>query len=507
MDGATQNGLNTGGNNLAKIFYHAVPGDWRKEQKYQFLEKTGSVAGVQWQTLAPDDKGNWITNDSDEEFDSFLPIGSKDAKAGTTSVPTIFRTYSLGVSTNRDAVVYDFDAKRLAKRVEQFADDYNAELNRWQKKGRPADVDNFVSYEKIKWSRNLKRWFRQEEEMKIVRTAARICLYRPFNSQWLHFQRMVVDEVGTSGTFFPNQKTEKENWAICTPGAGAFRPFHTLAIRGLVSMDFIDKTQCFPLFTYSEDGKHKQDNVTAKARTLFQIFYEDDTITQADIFHYVYAVLHHPVYRTRFAENLKRDLPRIPFVGVAADVSPLKSPPAKPKNKLEPTHVGCYENKFYPLAAVEKMQGDAKPDHDPKASAKLFHAFAAAGQQLADLHVNYESAREFKLQRVENKEVKLDWRVEAMKLTKDKSAIVYNDFLTLAGIPPEVFDYKLGNRSALEWVIDQYRVTRDEKGDIASDPNRMDDEQYIVRLIAQVVTVSLETLEVIASLPPITTTG
>ena len=149
------------------------------------------------------------------------------------------------------------------------------------------------------------------------------------------------------------------------------------------------------------------------------------------------------------------------------------------------------------------MQGDAKPDHNPKASAKLFHAFADAGKKLAVLHVNYESAKEYKLQRQENKEVKLDWRVEAMKFSKDKASLFYNDFLTLSGIPPEVFDYKLGNRSALEWVIDQYRVTRDEKGNIASDPNRMDDEQYIVRLIGQVITVSLETINVVRGLPPV----
>ena len=214
-----------------------------------------------------------------------------------------------------------------------------------------------------------------------------------------------------------------------------------------------------------------------------------------------YAVLHHPAYRTRFAENLKRDLPRIPFIGVAADVRRLKSPAGGAQKKSEPPHVGCYENKFFPLAAVETMQGDNKPAHNPKASAKLFHAFADAGKQLAALHVNYESAKEFKLKRMENKEVKLDWRVEAMKLSKDKASLFYNDFLTLSGIPPEVFDYKLGNRSALEWVIDQYRVTRDAQGNISSDPNRMDDEEYIVRLIGQVITVSLETMKVVSDLP------
>ncbi|MGA2174358.1 MAG: type ISP restriction/modification enzyme [Verrucomicrobiota bacterium] len=473
----------------AKIYYHAVGGDWRKEQKYSFLETKAHVGGVKWQKLSPDAKGNWLTNDTDDEFASFLPIGSKDAKAGT-SVPTIFRTYSLGVSTNRDAVVYDFDEEKLKKRAEQFAEDYNAELYRWKTKAKPPKdekllpgyVDNFVSYEKIKWSETLKRHLLEKDLAEYSQENIRGALYRPFTKMLLYYDALFVDRPGKFRGFFPTKKTEKENWAVCVPGFGAFRPFHIVAARGLVSMDFIDKTQCFPLFTYSADGKHRQDNVTLTARTLFQIFYDDD-ITREEIFHYVLALLHHPAYRARFAENLKRDLPRIPFVGLASGEK----------------YAG-----FFPLVAVEKMQGSAKPDHNPKASAKLFHAFADAGKKLANLHVNYESVQEFPLQRRENKEVKLDWRVEAMKLTKDKASLFYNDFLTLSGIPPEVFDYKLGNRSALDWVIDQYRVTRDDQNNIISDPNRPDDEQYIVRLIGQVITVSLETLKVINALPPIT---
>lgn len=475
----------------AKIFYHAVGGDWRKEQKNSFLETKVDVNGVKWQKLAPDDRGNWITNDSDEEFDSFLPIGSKDAKAGM-SVPTIFRTYSLGVSTNRDSVVYDFDAARLAQRVEQFADDYNAELHRWKTKAKPPKdpqqlihyLDGFVSYDKIKWSRNLKRWFRQGDELKFDAADVRVTAYRPFTRLKLHYARMFVDEFGSTNDFFPTVKSEKQNRLILCPSGGGRSPFWSHSTNQIPNLNFvsIDSAQCFPLFTYSKDGKHKQENVTPKSRTLFQIFYDDDTITEADIFHYVYAVLHHPAYRTRFAENLKRDLPRIPFVGVGA---------------------GEKDASFFPLAAVETMQGDAKPGHKPKASAKLFRALAAAGVQLADLHINYESAKQYKLEKIENEsaDVKLDYRVEAMKLTKDKSAIIYNEFLTLAGIPPEVFDYKLGNRSALEWIIDQYRVTRDEKGNIASDPNRLDDEEFIVSLIAKVITVSQETLKIVNGLP------
>ena len=199
----------------ATIRYHAVARDWRKERKYQFLEEKADIKGVKWAKLEPDDKGNWITNDTDEEFNAFLPIGSKEAKAGT-SVPTVFRTYSLGVSTNRDAVVYDFDAKRLAKRVEQFADDYNAELSRWQKKGRPKDVDNFVSYEKVKWSRNLKRWFRQETELEFDKSCIRNSTYRPFTKLALYYARKFVDEVGTTVNLFPLPKCERENSAIVT---------------------------------------------------------------------------------------------------------------------------------------------------------------------------------------------------------------------------------------------------------------------------------------------------
>ena len=300
----------------------------------------------------------------------------------------------------------------------------------------------------------------------------------------LYYDSLFVDRPGFFDETFNTKKAKSENSVLLIPSTGGRSPFWCFSTNLIPNLNFvsIDSAQCLPLFTYSADGKVRRDGITAKAATLFQIFYDDDTITQAQIFQYVYAVLHHPIYRARFAENLKRDLPRIPFIGI---------------------ETGKKDAYLFPLSSIEKMQGDAKPDHSPKASAKLFHAFAAAGKSLADLHVNYESAKEFKLKRTENKAVPLDWRVEAMKLTKDKSAIIYNDFLTLSGIPPEVFDYKLGNRSALEWVIDQYRVTRDEQGKIASDPNRLDDEEYIVRLIGQVITVSLETQTLVGSLPPI----
>ena len=134
-------------------------------------------------------------------------------------------------------------------------------------------------------------------------------------------------------------------------------------------------------------------------------------------------------------------------------------------------------------------------------TAEDFHAFARAGRKLADLHTGYESAKPFKLARIKNREVPPNWRVQAMKLSKDGRDVIYNDWLTLGGVPPEALEYRLGNRSALAWVIDQYRVERDKDGDIISDPNAPDDEEAIVRLVGQVITVSVETMQIIRALP------
>ena len=130
---------------------------------------------------------------------------------------------------------------------------------------------------------------------------------------------------------------------------------------------------------------------------------------------------------------------------------------------------------------------------------QVFWAFVNAGRGLAELHVNYEQQIEYPLEHVEKGQ--LNWRVEKMRLGKDKTSLSYNDFLTLRGIPPETYEYRLGNRSALEWVIDQYQVSTDKRSGIVNDPNRADDPEYIVRLIGQVITLSLETMKIVKALP------
>jgi predicted helicase len=201
-----------------------------------------------------------------------------------------------------------------------------------------------------------------------------------------------------------------------------------------------------PFYVYDKNGTKRRENITDWALAEFRTNYSDEKITKWDIFHATYAVLHHPEYRTRYAANLKRELPRIPF----------------------------------------------PPD---------FHTFAAAGKRLMELHIDYEKQPEYALEQIEDPKAEVSFRVDRMKLSKDKSELRYNDFLLLRGIPAAAYDYRLGNRSGLEWVIDQYRVSTDPRSGIVNDPNRPDDDHYILRLIGQVITVSLETQQLIATLP------
>jgi len=151
----------------------------------------------------------------------------------------------------------------------------------------------------------------------------------------------------------------------------------------------------------------------------------------------------------------------------------------------------------------KEASANSAPDSAPSAvkDVDVFRALVRAGARLADIHVHYESQPEYPLTKTEKSGTKLDYRVTKMRLSKDKTTLVYNDYLTLSGIPKKTYDYRLGNRSALEWVIDQYQVSTDKRGGITNDPNRPDDPQYILRLIGQVITVSLETVKIVASLP------
>ncbi len=436
----------------AKVDYHAVPTDWRKEEKYAFLTKAADASGIEWATLTPDRRNSWITGDLDASFDGLLAIGSKAVKQDANS-PAVFRAYCRGVCSNSDAYVYGFDREALVNRAGAMIESYGVELARWRKKGRPKNIDGLLKVDErvLKWIRRTKKELVRDVDVAFHESKVREALYRPFTKQAYYFEESFNEDVYQFPTFLPTDAAEKENVAICLTDCGSEKPFMALAAASIVDLHLVGagaSSQCFPFYTYDGEDGGQRENIPPSTLLHFQQHYDDKGITKWDIFHYVYAVLHHPEYRARYAANLRRELPRIPLVGKDADV---------------------------------------------------FHAYAESGRNLADLHVDYERAAEYPLKRVENPELPLDWRVKRMRLSKDKTAIIYNDFLTLAGVPETAFAYRLGNRS----VIDQYQVSTDARSGITNDPNRADEPDYIVKLVGRVITVSLETQKLIAALPPL----
>ena len=435
----------------AEIFYARVDEVWRKEEKYNYLDSNHHYQKIDWQQVIPDSRYTWLTEGLHAEFDTFIPIGTKKAKAKKgAATGVIFKTYSAGIKTNRDAWIYNFNQNTLTQNVQQMIEVYNTEVARWaQQTSREVNVDDFVVSDntKIKWSSGLKSNLKSGKTAHFSSGKVRVSVYRPFTKMNLYFDRMLTERVYVFPSILPTLNTELENRVICVSGIGSIKPFHALVTDIVSCVDSLEKTQCFPFYTYNGDGTNRQENITDWALAEFRTHYNDEAITKWDIFHYNYVLLHHPAYREKYEMNLKRDLPHIPF-------------------------------------------------------AEDFWGFAEAGAALADLHVNYESAPKYDgLKYIETEGMTVDWRVEKMKLSRDKTQLVYNNFLTLDGIPAAVYDYRLGNRSALEWVVDQFCVKVDKRSGIVNDPNREAKPRYIVDLIARVISVSLKTVEIVKNLP------
>ena len=290
--------------------------DWRKEEKLAWLAKTQHVAAVKWQTLRPDDHHTWLIPTNVEKFGAFLPLGSKEAKSGKDeSEGTIFKTYSLGAHTNSDAYVYSYSRPSLIKRAKNMVENFNAELDRWKRNGEPKDLTTFLKVDEavLKWIRKTKRVFLRGNYVDFDLASIRTCLYRPFAKRSLFFNRTFNEDIYRFPSFFPNPVAEEENKVLIAGGYGR-KEFAVLVSNSISDLNFYaDPAQCFPFYVYNENGSNRRENITDWGLQQFRDHYNDDTITKWDIFYYVYGLLHHPGYREKFADNLKRELPRIPF--------------------------------------------------------------------------------------------------------------------------------------------------------------------------------------------------
>lgn len=444
----------------ARVYYLRRPEMETAEEKLSFIA-SHPMRDMVFDEVQPDKTNNWV-NLTSNDFDTLIPLASKETKAATSSreVRAIFRKFSLGVATNRDDWVYDVDESSLAKKIEFFCKTYEAERKRWRQyavQNSQLLVDKQVVRDfvdrSIKWTEELEGHLVRGTQLGFSKLHIYPSAYRPFSPSYTYYARAITHRIYQQDAFFPLSGTWK-NQAICFSGGSSSKPFQALSVDKLPGLDFLEKTQTLPLYRY-EMGQ-RVDNITDWAQKQFTAHYAAEIgkgksarkITKEAIFHYCYAVLHDPLYREKYAQNLKREFPRLPFY-------------------------------------------------------KDFWQWAEWGERLMALHIGYETQAPFALKRSELPDTKA--RVAGMSpkplLRADPASgsIALDSETTLRGIPLQAWTYKLGNRCAIDWVLDQYKEKKPKDPTIREkfDTYRFADyKEKVIDLLQRVTTVSVETVKI-----------
>ena len=431
-----------------RVFYNAVDDFARSPDKVAYIRDKG-LASLDFVQIKPDAINNWL-NQSSTDFGKLLPVADRQTKfaKAISDEQALFGLYSVGVSTNRDEWVYDFSFDHLAEKVTYFTGEYETVRS----KHGGQDFDNSALGTTIKWTRDLQRQLRQNARNRFSNSSIRSATFRPFVRKFLYYNQSLNEMQYRMPQIFPHGK-DVQNKAICFPGNAHSNGFQVLATDRVYSHDLLKTTQCLPLYRYTEDGE-RVSNITGWGIRQFNECYRREWgdsfeelagpggITAEDIFAYTYAVLHDPVYRHEYRVDLLREFPRLPFY------------------------------------------------HD-------FDIWARMGQELLDLHIGFESAEPYGLERVN-----LDGEPRRVVLRADKSqgAIILDDRTTLRGVPPAAWEYQLGSRSALEWVLDQYKERKPRDPTIADRFNTYrfaDHKERVIELLQRVCAVSVKTVEIV----------
>jgi len=489
-----------------KIYLHDIGDYLTREQKLETVSGFKSLNGITavdgWQVIIPDPHNDWLKQ-RDDSFSGFISFGDKKDKNSVV----IFENYSLGIGTNRDAWCYHSSRMALDCNMRSLILFYNAELQRYIKfcqdvhKHEFPSVDSFVSKDitKISWSSSLVGEFSRNKVGKYRQDAICKSVYRPFQKQWLYFDGMFNHRVGQMPKIFPNSLVM--NRVICVTGRGSTKEFCALITDTLPDLEMVSKGQCFPLKLYepavnADDGQQPsgvkpqgdlfstdqigltvdvfeqvadqprytvKDGITDAGLAHFQAAYPDESINKEDLFYYIYGLLHSEDYKSRYADNLTKELPRIPCVNKAAD----------------------------------------------------FWAFSKAGRALAELHIHYETVAPYPVTlecgAAAFDDLKdTDFYVTQMKFVKkgDKSKVAYNHKIIMTDIPVAAYDYVVNGKPALEWVMERQAVSTHKDSGIKNDANdwaieTMGNPRYPLELFQRVITVSLETMKIVNALPPL----
>jgi predicted helicase len=469
-----------------QIYFHDIGDYLSREDKLEKVSAFGSITGISeskgWQIIEPDQHGDWLKQ-RDDRFGEFIVLGDKTS----SGIKKLFTSYSSGVQTNRDAWCYNAAKASLSDNMKQMIDFFNDEATRFSKafagldkKAREAELEGYINTDpaQISWTRSLKQELVKDRRFAFDESCLAPSYYRPFTKQWIYFNRKLNEYVNLMPRFF--SKSAKNNRVICVTGIGGNKDFSCLITNELPDVQTFSNGQCYPLYLYDEPEtaspdqadlftastpakaeRKRRDAITDEGLAHFLAAYPGETISKEDVFYYVYGLLHSPDYRVSYADNLSKELPRIPCVKTAAD----------------------------------------------------FWAFSKAGRALAELHLNYETVTPYpvKIDSGGKTLTEADYRVEKMKYgkrgkEKDLTTLHYNNKITLTGIPQEAYDYIVNGKPALDWVVERQCVKTDKDSGIVNDANdwavdTMKNPRYSLELFQRVITVSLETMKIVRSLP------
>ena len=410
------------------------------KDKLAYLHQT-TISGIEFESVTPDKRNEWL-NQSSSDFNTLITIireklSNRDVSPSTQ---TLFGLYSTGITSHRDEWVYDFDNALLGIKVRAFINSYEESRAKF---GGTNFQDSMLGTD-IKWSSDLVRQLRSDRPNIFDRDSIISTIYRPFVTKYLYFHNNLNWSLYQMPRIFPGGKPE-QNKVICYSGVGSNKPFSVLAADKVCSLDMLEKTQCLALYRYTADGE-RVSNITEWGLRQFRDYYGDDSITDEDIFAYVYAMLYDPAYRQRYEIDLRREFPRVYF-------------------------------------------------HDD------FAWWAQQGQELLDLHIRFETTEPWPLER-SNKDGVTPKRA-ILRADKDQGVITLDEQTTLHGVPTEAWEYRLGNRSALEWVLDQYKERKPRDPTIRERFNTYrfaDYKERVIDLLGRICAVSTFTTTIVKEL-------
>ncbi len=435
------------------IHYYEVEDYLKREAKLNRLTNFTNLDAINFETIIPNNKGDWI-NQRDDAFEKLIPL-KRDKKRQN---PSVFDINSNGVAIGRDPWVYNFSPNILTQSVQKCIETYNADLKRFNARFREAfkqrtkgvksadlykqlnDKEITTDKTKIAWTDGLKNHLIKNKNLQEShKDRIRLAMYRPFNKQWLYWDKDWINRQGEFSKIFPNKDAQN---VVINTGVGNGKDFSALASDAIPDTHFIGDTKAYPLYYYDDWG-NRYNAISGYALNLFRRHYGDNSITEEEIFYYIYAIFHHKGYLEKYKNSLAKEAPRI-------------------------------------------------------ALSEDFKELSMLGKELAELHLNYESGEmHASVEYTTLMNAGMEGYYDVEKMTKKGDSILYNQNIAITKIPQKAFDYVVNGKSAIDWVIERYQKTMDKDSLIENNPNHYAGGQYIFELLCRVIKLSEKSVDLI----------